>query len=60
MILTRLLFIVDAGHMKNGVWVASGASWEKGTCVIEFDRRCSDDPDEVSGVLVQDTDAVRL
>ena len=46
--------------MKDGVWVATGASWEKGVCVIEFNRRCSDDSDETSDVLVQDTDAVRL
>ena len=45
--------------MKDGVWIAlAGASWEKGNCVIEFERHCDDGFDETS--RVQDTDAVRL
>ena len=40
--------------------VVTGASWEKGHCMVEFERRCDDDSGNSSVVLVQDTDEVRL
>lgn len=55
----------DSGYMLGGIWLVTGAEWKKGTCVVEFERRCEGafdqvDPteiaDELSRVLVQDTD----
>ena len=55
----------DVGHMIDGVWKVTGAKWRKGNCIVEFERRCdgafehvklSDIADEVTGILVQDTD----
>ena len=63
---TNVSFIyTDKGHIVDGVWKVTGAQWEKGVCVVEFERRCegsfehinaNDVEDEISGVLVQDTD----
>ena len=50
----------DVGYMRDGVWLVTGASWEKGHCMVEFERRCDDDSGNSSVVLVQDTDEVRL
>mmetsp|Transcript_2922 Transcript_2922/g.6355 ORF Transcript_2922/g.6355 Transcript_2922/m.6355 type:complete len:322 (+) Transcript_2922:338-1303(+) len=30
----------DEGYRENGVWMATGAKWKKGLCIVEFDRRC--------------------
>lgn len=58
----------DKGHMLNGIWKVTGTKWEKGNCVVEFERRCEGafdqvDPrdvvDEAGGILVQDTESYR-
>ena len=59
-ITNRSFVYTDVGHMKDGVWVVTGAQWEKGNCVVEFERRCNDDSGPASVVLVQDTDQVSL
>eukprot|EP00956_Cyclotella_meneghiniana_P018632 scaffold31170_cov69-Cyclotella_meneghiniana.AAC.4 len=55
----------DSGYMLDGIWLVTGANWEKGSCVVEFERRCegafdnidpTDIADELNAVLVQDTD----
>eukprot|EP00956_Cyclotella_meneghiniana_P033652 scaffold98033_cov23-Cyclotella_meneghiniana.AAC.1 len=55
----------DSGYMLGGIWLVTGANWEKGSCVVEFERRCegafnnidpTDIADELNGVLVQDAD----
>lgn len=46
----------NVGYMKDGVWVATGAKWIKGNCVVEFERKCNDDVIGAPRVLVQDTD----
>lgn len=56
----RSFVYTDVGHFKDGVWRVTGNNWEKGICTIEFERRCDDDSGELSVVLVQDTDEVRL
>ena len=50
----------DLGHKVNGTWVATGATWSKGLCIIEFERHCNSDPFNYSAFLVQDTDVVSL
>lgn len=56
----RSFMYTDVGYMKDGVWEVTGASWQKGNCVVEFERHCDDDSDESSVALVQDTDEVSL
>ena len=52
----------NEGHLLDGIWNVSGEIWEKGTCVIEFNRTCDDGvaPEDLESglyaVLVQDTD----
>lgn len=63
---TNLSFVyTDQGHMLDGVWKATGTKWQKGNCVVEFERRCDGafervDPTvvaaEIKSVMVQDTD----
>jgi hypothetical protein len=62
---SRSFVYTDVGHMLDGVWKVTSAKWEKGNCVVEFERRCEgafervhldDIADELSGILVQDTD----
>lgn len=48
----------DVGYMADGIWVATGAKWSKGHCIVEFERRCGDDSNNSSVILVQDTDEV--
>ena len=50
----------DVGYMKDGVWQSTGTHWEKGICIVEFERHCNDDDDGISTILVQDTDAVSM
>lgn len=56
---TRSFVYTDVGHMKDGVWLVTGAAWEKGNCVVEFERHCDSDSLEPRAVLIQDTDEVR-
>ena len=44
----------DVGHMKDGVWTATGAEWMHGICIVEFERHCNGEV--VDGPRVQDTD----
>lgn len=30
----------DVGHKRDGVWTATGASWQKGVCITQFNRSC--------------------
>lgn len=54
----------DQGYRKDGDWAITGASWTKGTCIIEFKRVCEDVNKTfdlegkrlLKGRLVQDTD----
>lgn len=32
------------GHMRDGIWLPTGMIWEKGVCLMEFDRTCPDAP----------------
>jgi len=52
----RSFIYTDVGHMKDGVWKVTGASWKKGNCIVEFARHCDDDSGEPSVAFVQDTD----
>ncbi|KAL9185156.1 hypothetical protein ACHAXT_002933 [Thalassiosira profunda] len=45
----------NVGHMKDGVWRVTGASWQKGHCVVQFERRCQGEEDSLVP-LVPDTD----
>jgi len=55
---TSISFVyTDVGYMKDGVWKVTGASWEKGNCIVEFERHCEED--DKAFVMVQDTDEVR-
>ncbi|KAL7552581.1 hypothetical protein ACHAWF_015815 [Thalassiosira exigua] len=51
----RSFVYTDLGHWRDGVWMVTGAGWQKGNCIVEFERHC-DDSDSSSVVLVQDTD----
>ena len=60
----RLFVYTDRGYMRDGVWKRTGAPWEKGNCIVEFQRVCDDDSSKVEklwgipqNVFVQDTDA---
>ena len=56
--ITKKYFIyTDVGYMKEGVWKVTGASWQKGHCVVEFERHCTNDSND-NLVPVQDTDEV--
>ena len=33
----------DAGYRIYGIWTKTGEKWTKGSCIIEFDRVCSND-----------------
>jgi hypothetical protein len=55
----------DRGYMMDGVWEVTGVNWEKGLCIMEFERQCEGDfnlvtTKELPGLLVQDTDEVRF
>lgn len=59
----RLYSYTDRGYMRKGVWRLTGAPWEKGSCIIEFNRVCTEAPNKAreiwaldSNTLVQDTD----
>lgn len=30
----------DVGHKRDGVWTATGESWQKGVCIMQFNRSC--------------------
>lgn len=60
----RLFVYTDRGYMRDGVWKRTGEAWEKGNCIVEFQRVCEDDSGKVEeiwniteDVLLQDTDA---
>ncbi|CAM9757005.1 unnamed protein product, partial [Scytosiphon promiscuus] len=58
----------DVGHKRDGVWTVTGEPWQKGVCIVQFNRSCSEGKTEAIdlesvangedgvGVLVQDTD----
>ncbi|CAM9450628.1 unnamed protein product [Ascophyllum nodosum] len=58
----------DTGYMRGGIWRTTGEAWQKGVCVVQFNRICpvakkqAIDLESVAlgksgaGVLVQDTD----
>lgn len=50
----------NVGYMAGGVWAMTGERWNKGHCVVEFERHCGDDSFNSSVSLVQDTDEVKL
>jgi hypothetical protein len=59
-----LLDNTDEGHRRDGVWYEAGKQWQKGVCLMEFDRTCKSAPwkekDMITGmdhILVTDTDA---
>ena len=54
----RSFLYTDNGYMKDGIWKVTGASWKKGNCVVEFERKC--DGEESVASFVQDTDEVRI
>jgi hypothetical protein len=51
---TTAFVYTDRGYMKDGIWELTRRNWEKGLCIVEFERRCDGDGDHP--VLVQDTD----
>lgn len=57
---TSRFVYTDVGYMADGIWMATGARWSKGHCLVEFERHCNDDSFNKSIVLVQDTDEVSL
>lgn len=30
----------DIGHKRDGVWTATGELWQKGVCIMQFNRSC--------------------
>ncbi|CAM9219332.1 unnamed protein product, partial [Choristocarpus tenellus] len=53
----------DRGYMQDGDWHTTGNAWQKGVCLIEFNRTCPQDEGKAvdleslsADVLVQDTD----
>lgn len=30
----------DVGHKRDGVWTTTGESWQKGVCIMQFNRSC--------------------
>ena len=57
----------DQGYRRDGDWTRMGNGWEKGTCIVEFNRTCPDRPGKAfdleaalgvktAGILVQDPD----
>ncbi|CAM9417789.1 unnamed protein product [Discosporangium mesarthrocarpum] len=59
----NIFIYTDQGHMRDGDWFVTGEPWQKGVCMVEFNRTCPEDPGKVidlesllPGVLVQDTD----
>ena len=51
---TSLFTYTDKGFMKNGIWEVTNAKWNKGVCIVEFERRCNGEGKDVP--FVQDTD----
>jgi len=37
---TATYVYTDQGHLRDGVWFATGEEWAPGTCVVEFKRVC--------------------
>ena len=30
----------DVGHKRDGVWTTTGNPWQKGVCIMQFNRTC--------------------
>ena len=30
----------DIGHKRDGVWTTTGELWQKGVCIMQFNRSC--------------------
>lgn len=30
----------DVGYLRGGVWSATGEAWQKGVCIVQFNRTC--------------------
>lgn len=59
----RWYYYSDQGYRLQGLWTPTGLPWQKGNCIVEFQRVCGKDKGPQtdlhsgeSGVPVQDTD----
>lgn len=37
----------DVGYMRDGDWTATGVAWQKGVCILQFNRSCPSDKPKV-------------
>lgn len=37
----------DVGYMRDGDWTTTGNTWQKGVCIMQFNRTCPADKAQV-------------
>lgn len=62
-LLNRTFVYTNQGWRRLGIWNRTSAVWEYGICVMQFERKCPDDPSKefdlqskIFNIKVQDTD----